>query len=132
MKFATSAILTIVIALAAGSPAFARQADAEPATLKAKVDVNHDTTVAGQKIERGSYVAQLVDGAEPVLVLIRNKKEVARLRVDRKDLGFQPQHDQLIYSTTGGAREITAIAFKNQSSAFVVAGVATVANAVEP
>jgi hypothetical protein len=131
MRVITSGILSLAVALAAAPGAAARQAAAP--SRKATVDVRLDATVAGQRLERGTYQVELVDGAEPVLVLSKNRREVARLRVDRKDLEFESPYDQVSYTTAeGGGREVVAITFKKGREAFVVSGLAQVANATEP
>ena len=132
MKFFAGSIIALVIALVTVAPTFARQSEPEAPALKAKVELLYDATIAGQKIEKGSYQAQFVDGAEPVLVLNKDKKEVARLRVDRRDLGFESPYDQVTYNSGANGREVTAITFKKQRSAFVVSGLVQVANTVEP
>ena len=120
----TAAVLLV------GSAAFAGQ---NGDVQKGTVQVLSDVLLNGQKLEQGSYDAEITGGSEPVLVLKSRKKEVARVAVERKELAAPSKYDRVdVRTLDGGAKEVVAFAFKNGKDAFLVRPSQKVALKSEP
>ncbi len=68
-----------------------------------------------------------------ILVLKRDKKEVARVRVMRKDLVATAKYDRVdVRTANDGSKEVVAIVFKGSVESFLVADNAGVALVDKP
>ena len=124
MKFCCTSFGLAVVAAAAlaFSPlAFAGQGKG-PSTLKRTVVIQNAATLGGSVLAQGQYDAE-IDLAEPtVLILKRDKKEVARVRVMRKDLASASKYDRVdVRTANDGSKEVVAIIFKGAIESFLVA-----------
>lgn len=120
-RFLSVVVGIIVVAASVTSTTFAGQ-DAEK-SIKHTIQVRYDSTLDQQTIEQGDYEAEFVPGAESILILRRDKQEVARLRIERKELPTAAKYDQVNFRTgENGDRAIVSVTFKGARETFVVTG----------
>ncbi len=124
MKFCCTSFGLAVVAVAAlafSPSAFAGQGKG-PSTLKRTIVIQNAATLGGSVLAQGQYDAE-IDLAEPtVLILKRDKKEVARVRVMRKDLASASKYDRVdVRTANDGSKEVVAIIFKGAIESFLVA-----------
>lgn len=124
MKFSFTSFGLAVVATAAlafSPAAFAGQGKSAT-TLKRTVTIQNAATLGGASLAQGQYDAE-VELAEPsVLVLRRDKKEIARVRVMRKDLVSASKYDRVdVRTANDGTKEVVAIVFKGAIESFLVA-----------
>lgn len=102
-------------------------------TVKRTVTIQNTATLGGATLDQGQYEA-VVELSEPtVLVLRRDKKEVARVRVTRKDLAAASRYDRVdVRTANDGSKEVVAIVFKGAIESFLVADNSGVALVDEP
>lgn len=135
MKFCCTSFGLAVVAAAAlafSPSAFAGQGKG-PSTLKRTVVIQNAATLGGAVLAQGQYDAE-IELAEPtVLILKRDKKEVARVRVMRKDLASASKYDRVdVRTSNDGSKEVVAIIFKGAIESFLVADNAGVALVDKP
>lgn len=135
MKFSRTSFGLAVVAAAvlALSPSAQAGQGKSATTLKRTVTIQNAATLGGATLAQGQYEA-VVDLSEPtVLVLSRDKKEVARVRVMRKDLAAASKYDRVdVRTANDGSKEVVAIVFKGAIESFLVADNAGVALVEKP
>jgi len=101
--------------------------------LKRTVTIQNSATLGGSSLEAGQYEA-VVELTEPAtLVLKRGNKELARVRVMRKDLASQSRYDRVdVRTANDGSREVVAVYFKGAIESFLVADNSGVALVEKP
>jgi hypothetical protein len=112
--------------------AFAVQSSEEKGA-KGTVIVRTDAQLGDTAVPAGKYSAEIVPGDEPVLVLTRNGKEVARAAVERRETPVAMPYDQIrIGLTATGTSEVVAVTFKGRRDTFTVRSVSQIANSTKP
>lgn len=123
-------VLAGVLALSASAVLGAQGTDA---TVKHSVTITQTALIAGLPVERGKYEAEISGGADKVLVLKRDNKEVARVRVEKRDLGAPARYDRVDLRTSeNGAKDVATIIFKGDKVSYEVQPDQKVAVAEEP
>jgi hypothetical protein len=111
-------VLAGVLALSA-SAVLAAQGDDQ--TVRHSVTVTQTALLAGLPVEKGKYEAEITGGAERVLVLKRDNKEIARARVASRDLNTPAKYDRVDLRTeSNGAKGIATIMFKGDRISYDV------------
>lgn len=94
----------------------------EAGTIRHSVTIQRAATLGGVALGEGKYDAEVSLGDPTVLVLKRDRKEVARVRVTRKDLAAAAKYDRVdVRSANDGSKEVVAIIFKGSVESFLVA-----------
>ena len=116
-------LLGIVTAMAmlfgAGGPVSAGQSG-ETTTLKKSITILQDAAVGGRTVEHGKYDAEITGGADPTLVIKRDKQEIARVKVRRADLATPAKYDRVDVRPVDSGKQVVAIQFKGERAAFEV------------
>lgn len=124
MKLCCTSIGLAVVAatVLAFSPSALAGQGKSATTLKRTVTIQNAATLGGATLGTGQYDA-VIELSEPtVLVLKRDKKEVARVRVTRKDLASASKYDRVdVRTANDGSKEVVAIVFKGAIESFLVA-----------
>jgi hypothetical protein len=109
----------------------AQSDDARP--IKRSVTIVQEATLGGRTVERGRYDAEITrDGADATLVLTRDKREVARVRVRRDDLSAASKYDRVDVRSSARGKEVVSVYFKGDRAAFSVVDDDGVAVAEKP
>ena len=135
MKFSCTSFGLAVVAAAvlAFSPSALAGQGKNATTLKRTVTIQNAATLGGATLSQGQYVAEIELSDPTVLVLKRDKKEVARVRVMRKDLVSASKYDRVdVRTSNDGSKEVVAIVFKGAIESFLVADNAGVALVDKP
>lgn len=135
MKFScTSFGLAVVAAVVlAFSPSALAGQGKNATTLKRTVTIQNVATLGGSTLAQGQYDAEVELSEPTVLVLKRDRKEVARVRVTRKDLVASAKYDRVdVRTANDGSKEVVAIVFKGSIESFLVADNAGVALVDKP
>lgn len=114
-----------------GDAAAAGQSGEAPA-LKRSITILQDATVGGRVVEQGKYDAEITGGDDATLVLKRDKKEVARVRVHRTELAAASKYDRVDVRSSAAGKEVVAVFFKGERGTFAVVDDQGVAIAEKP
>jgi hypothetical protein len=115
-----------------GSAALAGQ-KSEDKGAKGTVVVRSEARLGSETVAAGKYSAEIIAGEEPVLVLSRDGKEVARTAVERHETPIAMPYDQVrIGLTATGVNEIVAVTFKGRRDTFTVRSAGQIANSAKP
>jgi hypothetical protein len=95
--------------------------------------VRSEVRLGSDTVPAGKYVAEIIPGDEPVLVLTRDGEEVARTKVDRHETPIAMPYDQVrVGLSATGVREIVAVTFKGRRDTFTVRSAGQIANSATP
>ncbi len=114
-----------------GTNAAAAQKGGDP-TLKHSVVILQDATLNGAQVAKGEYDAEITGADEAILVLRRDKKEVARARVHRNALPAPAKYDRVDVRSSAAGKEVVALFFKGDPRAFEIVPDQGVAIAEKP
>ena len=104
------------------------------ATIRHSVVITQTALIGGLPVEKGKYEAEISGGdAEKVLVLKRDSREVARVRVEQRSLTAPAKYDRVdLRTSANGAKDVATIMFKGDSVSYDVQPDQKVAVAEKP
>jgi hypothetical protein len=127
-----STIAVLVAVVLCGAAALARQ-KADTRMAKGTVVVRAEAHLGDQIVPPGRYVAEVLAGEDPVLVLTLDGDEVARAVVDRHETPAPMPYDQIRIGTNAtGVNEIVAVTFKGRRDTFTIRNAEQIANSAKP
>jgi hypothetical protein len=103
----------------AGGPVSAGQSGGTT-TLKRSITLIQDAVVGGKTLEHGKYDAEITGADDATLVIKRDKQEIARVKVRRSDLATPAKYDRVDVRSAESGKEVVAVQFKGERSAFEV------------
>lgn len=116
-------LLAVVAAMAmffgTGGPVSAAQSG-DAASIKKSITLVQDAALGGRTLEHGKYDAEITGGADPTLVIRRDKQELARVKVRRADLATPAKYDRVDVRPAEAGKQVVAIQFKGERAAFEV------------
>jgi hypothetical protein len=130
MRWKNALVATMAMAvLTIGSTAFAGQ----KAEAKGTVVVRSEARLGDQTLAAGKYVAEVLAGDEPILVLSRDGKEVARASVQRHETPTPMPYDQIrVGLSATGTSEVVSVTFKGRRDTFTIRSTEQIANSAKP
>jgi hypothetical protein len=99
---------------------------------KGTVTVLESATLGGTTLAQGKYEAEISGSDDATLVLKRDKREVARVRVKRTALAAPAKYDRIDVRPTASGKVVVAIYFKGDPRSFEVVDDQGVAIAEKP
>jgi hypothetical protein len=124
---------TMIAVMAMAVLALGATAMAGNKSAKGTVVVRSEARLGETTIAAGKYVAEIVAGDDPVLILSQNGKEVARAAVERHETPAEMPYDQIrVGLTSTGTNEVVAVTFKGRRDTFTVRSAEQIANSVKP
>jgi NMD protein affecting ribosome stability and mRNA decay len=115
-RIASSLILVLVLAtgLATASPVSAQE-------VTRTVTITRDSKLAGQALVKGEYSIRFAEGKDGDLVLLKGKKEVAKVSYKVSKLTQAAADSSVGYATAAdGSFQVRRIEFKGKTEAIVL------------
>jgi hypothetical protein len=110
--------LVVAATIMFGGAAAGQSGDAPE--IRKSVTILQDATLGGMLIEQGKYDAVITGGDDATLVLRRDKRELARVRVRRTELAAPSKYDRVDVRSTEAGKQVVAVYFKGERGTFAV------------
>lgn len=121
MKYAIIRKFTLTAGAVALAATAVLGAQGGNATIRHSVVITQTALIGGLPVEKGKYEAEISGDAEKVLVLKRDSREVARVRVEQRNLTAPAKYDRVdLRTSANGAKDVATIMFKGDSVSYDV------------